>query len=161
MNYALSANLPFYVVKSGDGLYFAEGGWMPQQSRAKPFTSRAKAKGVTKRRHHPSVGRCYDVLVWPRPHAPKLPVWVKPSALGDRQIAVFTIGKGWVEEHIFFVHPVGSVAPHGHLAPVGWWIHYEARKRMGAGTFTQAAPEVWIEAACRAKALVLRERGGK
>lgn len=156
MNYIF----PFYVVKSGDGFYFADGGWMPQQRRAKPFTSRTKAMGVVKRRHHPSVGRCHVALVWPRSRAPKLPAWVKPSALGDRQIAVFTVKKGWVEEHIFFVHLVRSSAPHGHTAPVEWYIHDKTGKTR-CGTFTQAAPEVWIEAACRAKALVLRERGRK
>lgn len=140
---------PFWwVVRSTEGKdrrYLTSNGVWGRQGQAEPFLSSRQARGMA------MLYRARPVRVWARLPKPKLPAWVQPLALNTWQIAVFEhVGKT-IWEYVFHVSPMGApsfVTAHKHIC--------RTTASDAPMDTRRPSPDVWIEAACRAKARLRR-----
>lgn len=156
------AKVPFWWVvrqhreaKRGRRRYLTPDGlWSGKQRKARPFLDYRKARDVAEEEQD-----CQVVRVWASLPTPKLPSWVKPAALGEREFVVWVRdGNAWAEWHF---EP--SLEGHGirflrfrthHVAEIAPWAW---------GPFLP--PDIWMEASLRAAFLLRAEKrtktGGK
>jgi hypothetical protein len=141
---------PFWWVVKFGHFYRSHGRHTKIQREAECHLRRRTAARLAEMEQRAGKPQVRIVKVWARLPQPKLPAWVKPRTLEDRQFAVFDVRSRVVWEYVFQVATVDmvyAVATSLHASDGSY--HF--------GEFTSAPSHVWVEAAARARR-VLRDR---